>query len=446
MKKRNLLILHLESLSMFIYRMHPELFPFLRELEEKTVFFSKYYSTATSTWMVISDLLYGNLHQFETCDSLNDVPKEYKEKSSLLDELEADGYKISIAMYPFAYDLDGVKKRKLLGMNQEFTVWNKYEEYITAMDNGMDGEEPFAVCGYNFISHINLNKYVNKYKTTAGFVKWKSYYSDLDRSIRDIFSILQNKDKLHDTTVILYGDHGDDFWQHSLHNGLSHAVEPYDHVAHTPLFIYDERLVPEYSSKVMSTLSLKPLIHYLLENERVSMEKISGKSVSYAFSRNLYVAQSNRLMTFNKSYAITDGEFRLVVSKKGMEFYETETDPECFNNLLEYFKLGKDNRLEYCKKLNDVMSWHFKDFNNNAQLRLIKIKFKTMVPELYTRVCKIYAEAGKGKEVVDSEMSFHYINDRKGYKNFSADGWKKMDEIIDKAIDWQEKIKKGHSR
>ena len=155
MKKRNLLILHLESLSMFIYRMHPELFPFLRELERKTVFFPKYYSTATSTWMVISDLLYGNIHQFETCSSLNDVPKEYWSKSSLLDDLEEEGYKTNVAMYPFAYDLDGVKNRKLLGMNQEFNVWNQYEEYLKAITNGME-EEPFAICGYNFVSHINL--------------------------------------------------------------------------------------------------------------------------------------------------------------------------------------------------------------------------------------------------------------------------------------------------
>lgn len=439
MKKRNLLILHLESLSMFIYRMHPELFPFLRGLERKTVFFPKYYSTATSTWMVISDLLYGNLHQFETCSSLNDVPKEYWSKSSLLDDLEEEGYKTNVAMYPFAYDLDGVKNRKLLGMNQEFNVWNQYEEYLKAITNGME-EEPFAICGYNFVSHINLNKYVNKYKFMAGFVKWKAYYKDLDKSIKDIFDILESKDKLRNTTIILYGDHGDDFWQHSLHNGLSHAVEPYDHVAHTPLFIYDERLSPEYRSELMSTLSLKPVIRYLLDNQEVSVEHIAKRQIPYAFSRNLYVAQSNRLMTFNKSYAITDGEFRLVVSKKGLEFYETETDPECFNNLLEYFRLGKDNNLVYCKRLDDVMSWHFKDFNNAAQLRLIRIKFKAMVPELYSRVCKIYEQAGRGKEIVNSEMSFHRINDGKGYKKFSADNWKKLDELVDKAISWQEKI------
>lgn len=439
MKKRNLLILHLESLSMFIYRMHPELFPFLRELERKTVFFPKYYSTATSTWMVISDLLYGNLQQFETCNSLSDVPKEYWSKTSLLDDLGKEGYSVNVAMYPFAYDLDGVKNRKLLGMDQEFRVWNKYPEYMNAIEESI-GKELFAVCGYNFASHINLNKYVNKYKFAAGFVKWKSYYRDLDKNIQDIFEILKNKNKLEDTTIILYGDHGDDFWQHSLHNGLSHAVEPYDHVAHTPLFIYDERLSPEYRDELMSTLSLKPVIRYLLENQEVSADYIIKRQVPYAFSRNLYVAQSNRLMTFNKSYAITDGEFRLVVSKKGLEFYETETDPECFNNLLEYFRLGKDNDLVYYKKLDDVMSWHFKDFNNAAQLRLIRIKFRAMVPELYSRVCKLYEQAGRGKEIVNSEMSFHRINDGKGYKKFSADNWKKLDEIVDKAISWQEKI------
>ena len=69
---RNLLLIHLESLNDTNYQTNKELFPTLRKWEQKSLSFSRYFSTATSTLMVLSDLAYGGMLHNEPCDGLAD--------------------------------------------------------------------------------------------------------------------------------------------------------------------------------------------------------------------------------------------------------------------------------------------------------------------------------------------------------------------------------------
>lgn len=58
---RNLLLVHLESLNHMTYQMNQGMFSTLRKWEEKSLVFPRYFSTATSTFMVISDMAYGGI-------------------------------------------------------------------------------------------------------------------------------------------------------------------------------------------------------------------------------------------------------------------------------------------------------------------------------------------------------------------------------------------------
>ena len=71
--KKNLLLLHLESLNLLNYKMNRDLFPTVSELEKKCKTFENYYSTATSTLMVVGDLLYGGMNLYEGCDSRKSI-------------------------------------------------------------------------------------------------------------------------------------------------------------------------------------------------------------------------------------------------------------------------------------------------------------------------------------------------------------------------------------
>ena len=115
--KKNLLLVHLESLNVLNYRMNPELFPALREIEKQCMVFDHYYSTATSTLMAIGDLLYGGMKIYEVCDSLDFIPKEYCYSSSLFDDLKEQGYHTGIYIYFDGADHESAEKRHLAGFH-----------------------------------------------------------------------------------------------------------------------------------------------------------------------------------------------------------------------------------------------------------------------------------------------------------------------------------------
>lgn len=69
---RNLLLVHLESLNYIVYQANKTIFPTLRYWEQRSLSFCNYFSTATSTMMVLSDLAYGGILQNEPCESLTD--------------------------------------------------------------------------------------------------------------------------------------------------------------------------------------------------------------------------------------------------------------------------------------------------------------------------------------------------------------------------------------
>ena len=83
---KNIILLHLESVNNIVYRMNPQLFPNIMQIEKEGLSFRKYFSTATSTWMVISDMLYGGLDQYEGCHELTEKPATFCYESGLLDD------------------------------------------------------------------------------------------------------------------------------------------------------------------------------------------------------------------------------------------------------------------------------------------------------------------------------------------------------------------------
>lgn len=97
---KNLMMIHLESLNYRLFMSFPEVFQFLHRIKQDGLFFNHYFSTATSTLMVIGDIVYGGKEQYEMCSSLDDIPKEYYYKQSLFDELKARGYRTGLFVHP----------------------------------------------------------------------------------------------------------------------------------------------------------------------------------------------------------------------------------------------------------------------------------------------------------------------------------------------------------
>lgn len=406
---RNLIVIHLESLNNIIYRMNREKFPTLRKLEQKSLSFNKFFSTATSTLMVIGDLLYGGVEQYEQCNSLDYIPEEYVYKSSLFDELKEKGYKTNIYIYPDGGDRESAEKRHIAGFHNSMILIKDYNQYLEALNEAIDEEQPFALMTCNYISNLALNNYVPGAQCDSGSDKWEKGYFYMDKCVEDIWNILEKKKMLEDTTIIFYGDHGDDYWQHSFHGGLAHAIEPYAALVHTPFWIYDSRMINGEINDLVSTVDIKNIISYLLETEEkdINLQKINIFKRKYVLSRSAYAAQPVREDTFNKAYSYTDGKYFMLVSPKGLELYDIEMDPGCQNNFLDFFVL-QDAKLIFNNEIQKKLGFHSLNFMNEKEKRIIRQKFYFLRSSLKQEVKKLYDIVGNEKNI--SQMNFEKIN------------------------------------
>lgn len=404
---RNLVIIHLESLNLMNYRMNRDKFEMLRKIEKKSLSFNKYFSTATSTLMIIGDLLYGGLEQFEQCESLDYVPKKYIYESSLFDDLKEKGYETNIFIYPEGADRESAEERHIAGFQNKMVLIRNYDEYLSSLESAMYEDCPFALMACNYISNISLNCYAPNSQYVSGIQRWENGYSFMDKCVDDLWKLLEQKNLLHNTTVLFYGDHGDDFWQHSFHGGLTHAIEPYARLIWTPFWIYDGRLDKGETNKLTSTIDLAGIIKYLLFAEQEQINIDSCYERRYVLSRGAYSAQPSRKETFNKAYSLTDGKYFMLVSTYGLELYDIEMDPECQNNFLDFFVLDNQD-LKFDDELNQKLTFHYDHFMNGQEIRHLKQKFYFYRARLKTEVKKLYTVIGR--ESIVNEMNFEQIH------------------------------------
>lgn len=403
--KKNLLLLHLESLNVLNYRMNPDLFPVLKKIEKQCIVFDHYYSTATSTLMVIADLLYGGMKLYEVCESLDFIPNEYCYSSSLFDDLKERGYDNGIYIYMDGSDHESAEKRHIAGFNNQMELIYDYSEYVNAFKQKMS-VQPFALMACNYISNLSLNCYVdvNSYGLDTDY--WEAGYRCMDRCCEDLLRLLEEKNLMDNTIIVLYGDHGDDYWEHGAHGGLAHAIEPNNLLIHTPLMVWDgiHRGEPQHEQRLIQTSDLREMISSLLCGKTI--ENLPNRK--YAISRNAYAAQPTRTGSFNKAYSVTEGRYLLMISIKGLEMYDTKMDPTCQNNLLRFFTFENDI-LKSNEKNIESYRYHFTSFWNSREQRILRQKFNELRAVLYKKTLELYVAGKRGEKDMLDEMKFSEI-------------------------------------
>lgn len=412
---RNLLLVHLESLNYMVYQANKTIFPTLRYWEQRSLSFCNYFSTATSTMMVLSDLAYGGILQNEPCESLTDGLKKYCYETSLFDDLQKKGYQVKMLGYPLTNCDDVVKsnERYFAGFGIKLEELEPYSNYLQVLDNAMTHESPFAVWACNYINNVSCYSYMEDVKPQSGLDLWETGYRFMDCCVDDLLNILEKKNLLESTTVIFYGDHGDDLFSHGRHHGLMHAIEPYASLIHTPFWIYDNRFQPKEIDSLIDTTDIRFIVEKLLHlpakvNEKWNVEDLAIPFREYSFARNVYAAQKVREKSFHKSYSLTDGKFLFLTSNQGMELYHMGMDAFCQHNLLDYFKF-QENELILNRILYDKMKFHFPYVLDTRAMAQIKQVFNQFRIELMQEVERVYtyAECSNCKLEIDFE-SIHY--------------------------------------
>ncbi len=402
---KNVILLHLESVNNIVYRMNPQLFPNITRIEKEGLSFLKYFSTATSTWMVISDLLYGGPDQYEGCHELTEKPTAFCYQSSLLDDFYDKGYQIGVFNHPY-FELSDLRELFLFGRNVEQNAYASYSEFCQAFKGVMTGRNKYCIGINNFMSNISCHSYVAPGYRRTGRKRWEEGCRCLDDMVGNIFRLLRETGQEENTIVVLYGDHGDDFWGHGYHMGLTHAIEPTAPLIHTPLIVWEKgRYCGKTSNELVCTTDIREMIERMVRGEMPE----HGTEHDFVYARSAYAAQPVRADSFNKSYSITDGTTLLLVSSQGLEMYDLEMDPACNFNMLHMFEIVQD-RIVFCEKDAAGLRFHFADFMDENQKRYIRQKFYYMRPHLYSYVTGRY-EAGNSSEAeMNREMCFNKIN------------------------------------
>ncbi len=399
---KNLVLLHLESLNLINYRSNPELFPNLREMENRSKVYDRYFSTATSTFMVMTDLLYGNMEQHECCRSIDYIPDQYRSNHSMLDDLKNEGYQTRCLYYPWIPDVNSAEEKHTAGFDNHIELVDSRDECLKKLKEGLKSKR-FAYMICNCTSNLSLNRELDITEQTWNTDYWGNAYRAMDRFCGAVIDLLEEKDLLGNTIVVMYGDHGDDYWGHGMHAGLAHAIEPNNLLIRTPLIVWDgkQRSQAEHNMDLIQTTDIPNLINRLLQEK--STEDLPKRK--YTISRNAYAAQPVRADSFNKAYSVSDGRYLLMVTSHGLEMYDTYMDMACINNLLQYFDYDKEIiRAKYMKEI-----FHFPVWWNSREQRIVRNKFYELKTVLFQKMLHLYEAADLTQDHMLKEMQMNMV-------------------------------------
>ena len=344
---KNLLILHLESLSRQRLDTFSAALPHTRRLMQEGVFFDNFYASATSTMMVVSYLFHGNDFEFDTSTAFEGMAPAGN-NPNLFSILRKRGYHSNlVCLNGFQH----VRPIELGSWPPDLPpVWGTHDFVsLFARFDELTDKAPFAIYVWDLITHIEHSLALSK--GASGLTdQLRRAWSVADDAIGRLRAILERKGLLENTTVVLYGDHGDDPWTHGFKGGLTHGTEPYTDIIWTPLAIRDPALAPGTVDRVARTIDIAPTCLGLLGIDEQLAFPHSGLDLfratgDFAYAQNFTANQpDNPKIGVAKAFSITDPNHTLLASSRGLELYAHRLDPGNHFNLLHLFELDKTGR------------------------------------------------------------------------------------------------------
>lgn len=383
---KNLVVIHLESVSNLIFRMNSQFFPNTRKFQERCLNYNNYYATATSTAMVLNDITYGDFYRIENTEMFGNFVVTHKRANSFIDVLQKEGYETLGIHYPAALGNE-INPGHMYAQNSDLINYSNYEKALSdveiTIDKTLQKKGNFLVYFCNEVSHLCYTDN-RKFHIKNPTERWEYGYRTIDQTVGDIIECLEKRDLLKDTIIILYGDHGDDFYCHDYNGGYAHSIEPYANIIHTPLMIYDERIESGQIDDIICSLDIKQLIYNLLEIDIQENKFIFDKYHSrreYVFSRNLFAGQTPKkingyISNVRKSFGVTTPEYSLILTDRGYRMYLNKMDPICNDNILDYFILY-GNRLRHICDI-DFLYAHYKSFMGHGTIGEIQRTFRKL--------------------------------------------------------------------
>lgn len=368
--KKNVLIIHLESISnTILWQYRAELGTAWR-LMQMSRRFTRFYSSATSTIMAYNGMLDGASDLFDSLPNFSQpLPPErhlFFGHNNLFGALHHKyGYhlfyhQINYYIPPRGRDQGGMSRNT--HSKEEFIELTR----LAIQDAQREGK-PFCGALMNLIPHMAMDDEAKQGAKTFSD-RFRQGYLSADALLNRALALLVELGVWENTLIVCYGDHGDEMWSHGLTRGYSHGFAPYASLTWTPCFFFDNGRDAGDDDRLMSMIDLKHVILGRLLGDSVSGEELasyrhsafSGMDVGrekrdLAFSQNLYALQleyGDLEEGMTKNYAVTDGVYRLVAASGGkrpkdggLELYYDRLDPANSRNLLDFFVLNSSGEI-----------------------------------------------------------------------------------------------------
>lgn len=170
---------------------------------------------------------------------------------------------------------------------------------------------------------------------TVGLLRglYAAHVREVDDRTRELFEVLERRNVLKDSWIILTTDHGDEFGEHG---GLSHDGKMYAELVHVPLILHEPgRERGETCDALVSTLDVSPTIvhlfglgpveafqgHSLLPLQRYPVHGVFGEAVDKHGSQERGEEK--------EVHYYREGDLKIIYRERddSWELYDLETDP-----------------------------------------------------------------------------------------------------------------------
>lgn len=345
----NLILLHLESLSRLHHALLRPSLPHLERLFGRSLVFDRFFSSATSTLMVLADVLHGNSGELDNATALDLVAKPALERN-LLWQLAGRGYDVHFVCFNTRHSASGT----------QLNIWPPELPPVRGTGDPVELSElvdaalarpPFALYLWNLCPHLDHSRR----EGARNFLEEHELaWTQVDDAVGTLVARLERRNLLDDTVIAAFGDHGDEFWIHGYHDGLAHGGEPRASLTWAPLALSSPGVGPGRTRKLASTVDLKATCMGRLGLEAEGARRFGGLDLlrednAVVFSQNLLANQrrGSRSTRPAKAYAAVEQDYLLLASVDGLELYAYPLDPTNHFNLLTFFELEGGGRLRF---------------------------------------------------------------------------------------------------
>jgi len=168
-----------------------------------------------------------------------------------------------------------------------------------------------------------------------------AHVREIDDALKDFFGILEKRNVLKESWVILTTDHGDEFGEHG---GLSHDGKMYSELVHVPLMIYEPtKEQREMCNVLVSTIDIPPTIVYLFGLRPVhhfqghSLLPLSDYPVRGVFGEAMDKQGSHENGEEKEIHYYRERDFKIIYRERddAWELYNLKIDPKEINNIIE---------------------------------------------------------------------------------------------------------------